>query len=602
MSFFRFLFKGIVGLFAALGLLVILITVLIGVMINNADELGKKVDNQNLPLEMILTLDLSQGIWEGPYKSSYLSNSFQQPGIPLHDAINALYRAQDDARVQGILIRAGRGPLGLAQAQELRQAIKDFTKTGKWSASFAETFGEAGHGTLHYYLASAAENVWIQPSGDLDISGFSMESPYLRPVLDEIGVLPQFSQRHEYKGVMNMFTSDKMPEPVRKNTQGVLDSIFAQIEKEISISREKPGEIGALMNRSPLSAVEAIDTDLIDRVGYWDEVRSEALVGDREFVSIADYAFSTEPKIPENASRIALIYGQGEIHLGESKGDPFFGGGMSMGSDTIAQAIADAIDDPSIEAILLRIDSPGGSYVASDVMWREVVRAKEVGKPVIISMGEVAASGGYFVSAPAHKILANPVTITGSIGVAGGKMVLSGLWDKVGVNWDGVKAGDNADLYSANKEFTNEGWARLQGSLDRIYEDFTVKVAEGRSKSQPEIHAIAKGQIWSGLQAKENGLIDELGGFRQAVQAARDAAMIHDDIAHELVAFPTPRDPIEELLENVMGGPMILSDPAVLQSIKSLLKIASPMLQGIEQATQDPRVSVLNSGIQPIGK
>ena len=600
MSFFRFLLKGVIGLFAALGLLVILITVLVGVMINNADELGKTVDNQSLPSQMILTIDLSQGIWEGPYKTSYLSNSFQS-GIPLHDAVNALYRAQEDPRVKGVLIRAGRGPLGLAQAQELRRAIRDFAKTGKWSAAFAETFGEAGHGTLHYYLASAAENVWVQPSGDLDISGFSMESPYLRPVLDKIGVLPQFSQRHEFKGVMNMFTSDHMPEPVRQNTQGVLDSIFAQIEKEISISREKPGEIGTLMNRSPLSAVEAIDTDLIDRVGYWDEVRSEALVDDREFVDIADYAFSTEPEVSKNASRIALIYGLGEIHLGDSQGDPFFGGGNTMGSSTVAQAISDAIDDPSIEAILIRVDSPGGSYVASDVMWREVVRAKEVGKPVIISMGEVAASGGYFISAPAHKILANPVTITGSIGVAGGKMVLSGLWDKVGVKWDGVKAGSNADLYSANKEFTNEGWSRLQGSLDRIYEDFTVKVAEGRGKSQPEVHIIAKGQIWSGVQAKENGLIDDLGGFRQAVQAAREAAMINQETAHELVIFPSPRDPIEELLENVMGGPMILSDPAVLKSIKNFLKIASPMLQGIEQATQDPRASVLNSGIKPLG-
>ncbi|OUS16834.1 signal peptide peptidase SppA [Rhodospirillales bacterium 47_12_T64] len=600
MSFFRFLFKGIFGLFAALGLLTILAALLIGVIINNADQLGKTVDNETLPSEIILTIDLSEGIWEGPYQTSYFSNSFQA-GIPLHDVIDALYRAQDDTRVKGLLIRAGRGPLGLAQAQELRRAIRDFTKTGKWTASFAETYGEAGHGTLHYYLASAAENIWIQPSGDLDISGFSMESPYLRPVLDEIGVLPQFSQRHEFKGVMNTFTSDSMPEPVRQNTQGVLDSIFGQVAKEISISREKPGEITTLMDRSPLSAVEAIDADLVDHVGYWDEVTAEALVNGRKFVTLSKYAFSTTPEIPENASRIALIYGIGEIHLGDSQGNPFFGGGMSMGSDTIAQAISDAIDDPSIGAILLRIDSPGGSYVASDVMWREVVRAKEVGKPVIISMGEVAASGGYFVSAPAYKILANPVTITGSIGVAGGKMVLKDLWDKVGVKWDGVKAGENADLYSANKAFTDEGWARLQGSLDRVYEDFTVKVGEGRGKSQQEVHTIAKGQIWSGLQAKENGLIDQLGGFREAVQVAREAAMIHEDIAHELVVFPTPRDPLEELFENAMGGSMILSDPAVLKSVKSLLKIASPMLQGIEQASQDPRVSALNSGIKPLG-
>ncbi|KLN60611.1 hypothetical protein WH96_12530 [Kiloniella spongiae] len=563
--------------------------------------MGKAVDNQSLPQEMILTIDLSEGLFEGPTKASYFSNSFQ-PGLPLHDAIDALYRAQDDNRVKGLLIKAGQGPLQLAQAQELRKAIHAFTKTGKWTASFAETYGEAGHGTLHYYLASAAETVWVQPSGDLDISGFSMESPYLRPVLDELGILPQFSQRHEYKGVMNMFTDDHMPAPVKQNTQGVLNSIFDVIEKEISVSREKPGEIGTLMDRSPLSAVEAIDADLIDRVGYWDEITDEALTGDREFIHLADYAMSTTPEVSEGASRIAVIYGIGEIHLGQSQGDAFFGGRTTMGSDTIAQAISDAIDDDSIEAIILRIDSPGGSYVASDVMWREVVRAKEVGKPVIISMGDVAASGGYFVSAPAHKILANPVTITGSIGVAGGKMVLTDLWDKVGIKWDGVKAGENADLYSANKAFTNEGWARLQGSLDRIYEDFTVKVGEGRGKSQQEIHTIAKGQIWSGAQAKDNGLVDQLGGFREAIQVAREAAMINEELDHQLVYFPEPKDPIEELLENAMGGQMILTDPAVVKSLSTLVKITSPVLKTFEQTVQDPRTNVLNSRITPIGQ
>ena len=601
MSFFKFIFKGIVGLFAALGLLVILIGVLIGVTLSNVEEVGKTVDNQSLPQEIILTIDLAEGLFEGPTKASYFSSSFQ-PGLPLHDAIDALYRAQDDNRVKGLLIKAGQGPLQLAQAQELRKAIRAFAKTGKWTASFAETYGEAGHGTLHYYLASAAENVWVQPSGDLDISGFSMESPYLRPVLDELGILPQFSQRYEYKGVMNMFTDDHMPAPVKRNTQGVLDSIFGEIEKEISISREKPGEIGSLMDRSPLSAVEAIDADLVDRVGYWDEISDEALTGDREFVHLADYAMSTTPEVSETASRIAVIYGIGEIHLGQSRGDPFFGGGMTMGSDTIAQAISDAIDDDSIEAIVLRVDSPGGSYVASDVMWREVVRAKEVGKPVIISMGDVAASGGYFVSAPAHKILANPVTITGSIGVAGGKMVLTDLWNKVGIKWDGVKAGENADLYSANKAFSDEGWTRLQGSLDRIYEDFTVKVGEGRGKSPQEIHTIAKGQIWSGAQAKENGLIDQLGGFREAIQVAREAAMIDADTDHQLVYFPEPKDPLEELLESAMGGQMILTDPAALQSLGALIKITAPILKPFEQAVQNPKANVLNSRVKPIGQ
>ncbi|WP_020592645.1 signal peptide peptidase SppA [Kiloniella laminariae] len=600
MSFLRFLFKGIVGIFAALGLLVLLLGLLIGTFLNNADDLTRRAAKQDLPAEIILTIDLSEGIWEGPGQTSFLSSSLQ-PGLPLHDAIDALYRAQGDDRVKGLLIRAGQGSLGLAQAQELRRAVRDFTKSGKWSASFAETYGEAGHGTLHYYLASAAENIWIQPSGDLDISGFSMEMPYLRPVLDEIGVQPQFSQRHEFKGVMNTFTDKAMPEPVRKNTKAALDSILEQIANEISISREKPGEIIAFMNQAPFSALQALDNDLVDRVGYWDELLAEAQVEDREFVHLSDYTFASQPTVPENAPRIAVIYGQGEIHLGDSQGDPFFGGGMSMGSDTIAEALSDAIDDDTIKAILLRIDSPGGSYVASDVMWREVKRAKELGKPVIVSMGEVAASGGYFISAPADRIFANPVTITGSIGVAGGKMVLTGLWDKIGVKWDGVKAGENADLYSANKPFDSEGWTHLHDSLDRVYEDFTLKVSEGRGMSQPAVHTVAKGQIWSGAQARKNGLVDDLGGFREALQATREMAAIDAGTQHELVILPTPKDPLEELLEGLLGSSMILSDPAVINSVKEVVRVASPLLQEFEQTTRDRRASVLHSGLAPLG-
>ncbi|MCZ4279343.1 signal peptide peptidase SppA [Kiloniella laminariae] len=596
MSFLRFLFKGIVGIFAALGLLVLLLGLLVGAFFNNADDLTRRAAKQDLPAEIILTIDLSEGIWEGPVQPSFLSSSLQ-PGLPLHDAIEALYRAQGDDRVKGLLIRAGQGSLGLASAQELRRAVRDFTKSGKWSASFAETYGEAGHGTLHYYLASAAENIWIQPSGDLDISGFSMEIPYLRPVLDEFGVQPQFSQRHEFKGVMNTFTDGAMPEPVRQNTKAALDSILEQIANEISISREKPGEIISFMNQAPFSALQALDNDLVDRVGYWDELLSEALVENREFVHLSDYTFATQMTAPENAPRIAVIYGQGEIHLGDSQGGSFFDGGMSMGSNTIAEALSDAIDDDTIKAILLRVDSPGGSYVASDVMWREVQRARELGKPVIVSMGEVAASGGYFISAPADRIFANPVTITGSIGVAGGKMVLTGLWDKIGVKWDGVKAGENADLYSANKAFDSDGWTHLHDSLDRIYEDFTLKVSEGRGMSQPAVHTVAKGQIWSGTQAKKNGLVDDLGGFREALQATREMAAIDEETQHELVILPVPKDPLEELLDGILGSSMILSDPAVASSVKEVVRVASPFLQEFQQTTKDRRASVLYSGL-----
>jgi protease-4 len=267
-----------------------------------------------------------------------------------------------------------------------------------------------------------------------------------------------------------------------------------------------------------------------------------------------------------------------------------------MGADTVARAIRDAVEDDEVKAILFRIDSPGGSYVAADVIWREVRRAREQEVPVIVTMSNMAASGGYFVAAPAHRIVAQPASVTGSIGVVGGKLVLSGLWDKLGIAWDGVKAGANADLWSANRDFSEAGWANLQDSLDRTYADFTGKVAEGRGLALGEVRAVAKGQVWTGRDAKARGLVDELGGYATALALAREAAGIAPEAPLELRIFPKRRGPFEALIEDALAGELESPGIAALaRGLARVMRALAPLVEALETLGADPRSRTLRA-------
>jgi protease-4 len=261
-----------------------------------------------------------------------------------------------------------------------------------------------------------------------------------------------------------------------------------------------------------------------------------------------------------------------------------------MGADTVSAAIAAAVEDEDVVAIIFRIDSPGGSYVASDVIWREVNRVRDSEKPLIVSMGNLAASGGYFIAAPAYRIVALPGTVTGSIGVVGGKFVLAGLWDKLGVEWDGVQAGAHADTWSATQPFSEDGWAWLNASLDRTYGDFTRKVADGRGMSLDGVLDAAKGQVWTGEDAQKFGLIDELGGFYRAVQLAREAAGLPAHEAVGLKIFPERRDPLRALIEAVLRGPYYGAEIAVLaEQLARLGRVLAQITEAFDATTSDPQ-------------
>jgi protease-4 len=584
-----FLLKCLVGLLASVGLLVVAAVVVVAVLSSQAAPwatLAPKV-----PDEAVLSLDLSAGIIEARPEHPFARLSLGSV-LVMRDAVEALEAGGRDPKVKGLIARLGIGPLGIAQAQELRAAIADFRAQGKFAVAFAESFGEGGDGTLHYYLASAFEEVWVQPSGNLDITGILIEAPFLREVLDDWGILPRVAQREEYKGAASFVTDRSLPEPQRENLQRLVDSWSEQIAGDVAQGRGmEAADVLELIDRAPHAAADALDKRLVDRLGYWDEMTDavyERAGDDAEFFDLMDYAARGQP-LPATGPKVALIYGLGQVMLAGSEYDPAFGR-MTLGSDTIGEAIATAVDDPEIAAIVLRIDSPGGSYVASDAIWREAQLAREAGKPLIVSMSNVAASGGYFIAAPAHKIVALPGTITGSIGVVAGKLVLTEFWKDLGIAWDGVRTGDAAGFWSMNEDFSAAEWLRLQDSLDRIYADFTTKVAAGRELTPEAVAAAAKGQIWTGADAKEHGLVDELGGLGRAFALAAEAAGRPGERLRVKV-LPEPRDPLEVLLEDALAGK--LEGPGLGALLRDLARIAAvlrPLTEALEGLSTSPRL------------
>lgn len=603
MRVISFLLKSVVGVFAVIGVLVVVAAVGGVLLWERVEPLWH--ERPTVPARAVLALDLTDGVAESRPGGAF---ALAAPGRTpvLRDIVQALEAAASDDRIGALLVHLGRGNLSLAAVQEVRDAVMAFSASGRPAIAFAETFGEGGGGTAHYYLASAFDRIWLQPSGDVGITGLAIESPFVREALNEIGVTPRFDQRGAYKGAMNMVTDRAMPDPQRRNLEALLNSAFDQVVRGIAERRSlDAAAVRALIDRAPHGAAEAMEASLVDRLGYWDEVRAAALEaadlpdGEEGLLDLARYV---EARGDDSGAGpvIALVYGLGPVTLDESESDPVFGR-VTMGADTVAQALADAADDTEVRAILFRINSPGGSYIASDAIWREVKRARDRGVPVIVSMGGVAASGGYFVAAPASRIVAQPATITGSIGVVTGKVVLSDLWQRLGVNWDGVQAGAHAALWSPNRDFTAEEWALVQESLDRVYTDFTQKVAEGRNMAIEEVLEVAEGRVWTGEDAKARGLVDALGGYRTALALAREAAEIPPDTPLRLREFPEAQDPLEALLDELLAGGFSLTRLAAFaRSLARLEQTLGPAVDTVERIARPPEAARLRSERRPL--
>ncbi|WP_396906106.1 signal peptide peptidase SppA [Mycolicibacterium phlei] len=474
----------------------------------------------------------------------------------LRDAVAAIHRAADDPRVAGLIARVQFPAAPPGPVQELREAIAAFSAV-KPSLAWAETYP----GTLAYYLASAFREVWMQPSGTVGLVGFATNAMFLRDALDKAGIEVQFVARGEYKSAANLFTEDSYTDAHREADERLIRSLHEQVLAGVAESRKLTvEEVDALADKAPLLRDDAVAGKLIDRIGFRDEAyaRIGELVGaapdsgdpdgedaaPRLYLSRYAKAERPAPPLPPIPGRkgkptIAVVTLHGPIVSGRGGPQPLPPlGSSSAGGDTIAAALREAAADDDVSAIVLRVDSPGGAVTGSETIWREVNRIRGKGTPVVASMGAVAASGGYYVSMGADEIVANPGTITGSIGVVTGKLVARELKEKLGVGSDAVRTNPNADAWSINAPFTDEQQAHVEAQADLIYADFVARVAEGRGMSVEEVDKIARGRVWTGADARERGLVDHLGGLRTAVRRAKVLAGLGEDDDVRLVSYP----------------------------------------------------------------
>ena len=506
----------LLGLLSGIGLLAI--AAFVGILYLATSFEGSRRPVAVTSDKIVLTVNLDQNLVEGS-GGTRLEGFSLKSSTTLQDAVVAIRKAKDDKRVVAIKANLSGPGLGLAQSQEIRDVIAEFRAAGKPAFLFSETIGE-GEGALPaYYLASAFSDIWVQPSGTVGIAGIGTEAFFLKNFLTKLGVKGDFVAKGEYKSAPEMFTNTTMSPANREETEAMVGSWYQQMAAGIAADRKiTPEAVKALIDEGPQMAQEALAKKLVDHLGYRDQFE-EALkkeLSGAQAVDLRRYARIAQPGLPAASKRIAVINAVGEIDRGGGDDSPLSGGG-GIHSDKMVRAIKKAADDRKVDAIILRIDSPGGSYVASDTIWREIVRAKEKGKPVIVSMGNVAASGGYFIAMPADRIFASPATVTGSIGVFAGKMVVGEALTKLDINRERVTFGDSAGLFSPMTPFSPKDLERLNRMLDVTYADFTGKAAQGRGKTQEEIQKVARGRVWTGADALGIGLVDELGGFLKAL-------------------------------------------------------------------------------------
>lgn len=541
------------------------------------------------PTRILLELDLATGVLESTPADPLAA--WRARGTPiLPDLVRRLREAIKRDEVVGLIAHIGGNGLEPAQAEELGAAVEAFGSAGKPTVCWAETFGETGNGTVDYHLAAHFDEIWLQPSGGLALVGFAAQGTFVRGALDRLGVEPQVHRRHEYKSapdlVLRESMSDEQRETLQRLTDGLTGSVTATIARRRSL---EPDEVRGVIADAPLTPAQAAERGLVDHVGYRDEAYAavERRVGEgatRRFVHrwTPPRRDELERRVRHEVARrlgrarpatIAVVPVVGGIMLGRTGHSPV--SGRTAGSDTICAALRAAREDEDVAAVVLRVVSPGGSYTASDAIHREVARLRETGRPVIASMGGVAASGGYFVAMGADEIVALPSTVTGSIGVFAGKMVVRAAQEKIGVGREIVATGEQAAMWSATRPFTDDELRRLDRWLDDVYADFTQKAAAGRGMAREDLEPLARGRVWTGTDARERGLVDRLGGIDAALEAAAGRARI--DLADALVTRYPAVSPLERLRPPVNSdAPGAAAAAPALPGAELLAALGSP--------------------------
>jgi protease-4 len=490
----------------------------------------------------------------------------------LRTLLESLDRAAADPKVSAVVVRVSSLPdSGWGKVQELRDAVARFRKSGKPAYAHLEFCGNK-----EYYLATACSKIYALPTAILDVSGLSAEVMFFQRGLDKLGVEAQFEGVGKYKNAPNQFTESSFTEPHREQMEALVDSLFDQYLNGIAAGRGKTvDEVRVLVDQGPYDAGQALKAGLVDELLYHDEL--ETRLKEAEKVTPARYVRSARGFGFDGRPKLALVYLVGDIVPGESQGGGF---GSFAGSDTVTSALRQAREDDAVRAVVFRVDSPGGFGPAADAIWREVALARK-SKPVVVSMGDYAASGGYYVSMASDVIVAEPGTLTGSIGVFSGKFNLRGLYDKLGITKEILARGKNSAIYSEYRPWNPEERAKVRSMNVAFYQEFVKKAAEGRKSSYQEIDAVAQGRVWTGADALDHGLVDRLGGLDTAIAAAKEKAGIARDREVNLVVLPERKGLFETLMERQEEDVM---SSALPRDLRLLLRFVNVLGDGTPMA------------------
>lgn len=563
--------KLITGFLASIGLLTLIV---VGVLAWNLyhfsqllnDESGKSV---TVEPNSVLKIEIgSKAMDDGPSKRSFVLDMIAPKPLSLFETLAAINHACTDDRIKGAFIDIQGTNLSLSQAQELRAVFKKMRSQGKFVYAYSHSFGEGSNGTSVYYLASVADKILLQPQGMVAITGFSLENLFFKELFENWDVTPQFDQRESYKGLFEMFTKDKFSDETRSNLQNLINDLTAQVMADIGEGRVMaPQEVKAHLDNAPYVDSQALARRLVDQLLYDDEVTAmieEQLKTKPTYVSLKNYHEQAAEEKGKNA--IAVIFVEGGINALHSQDSSPLDAAITP--QDIVKFIKAALIDDNVKAIVLRVNSPGGVASSAEAIWRVASQAKAKNKPLIVSMGTYAASAGYMIAAPATTIVATPATITGSIGVASGKFALDRTLAKVGISTDKILGSKNADFWSMTTKFTPDHWQIMQTSLDSIYASFMDKVVVGRGMTKEDVRKVAQGQVWTGKQAKENGLVDELGGLLDALGIAKNKAAIAEQTAVTIKVMNTQSFKLKA--SDLLGAnaKTVLGLTAVMDSLK----------------------------------
>jgi protease-4 len=530
----------ILSFFAVLMLLLVLVTAIV----STAGSDGKVSVTSNSVLHVSLDYPIKERTDKNPFAELNFLGLESKKKLGLNEILQGIEEAKSDDHIKGIYLDASSLESGMATMEEIRNALIDFKKSGKFIIAYSEVYSQGA-----YYLATTADKIYLNPEGMIDFRGLSSEIMFFKGALDKLDIEAQIIKVGTYKSAVEPFILDKMSEPNKQQVTSFLGSMYDHFLSEISKSRKIPkNTLFSLADGAKIRAPkDALIYKMVDGLKYKDEVLDELkkltkIDKKKEIksVSLEEYAPTEDEKEESSQNRIAVIYANGEIMSGE-------GNDETIGSERISRAIRKARTDDKVKAIVLRVNSPGGSALASDVIWRETVLAKK-SKPVIVSMGDLAASGGYYIACAADSIFAQPNTITGSIGVFGIVPNMQKFFNnKLGITFDGVKTGKFADLGTVSRPLTDAERMIIQLEVNKTYDTFTKKVADGRKKSQSYIDSIGQGRVWSGTEALQRGLVDRLGNIDDAIASAAKKAKIKD---FKIVNYPAQVDPLKSLFDN----------------------------------------------------